>query len=89
MLNTPGAERANHDERESPVDQNSPAFKIAQRFGGTNAFARALDKAPSTVHRWLESGLIPARHQRLVLDCAKAHRIALKPADFIPDSQAA
>lgn len=76
-------------ERESPVDESKPAFKIAQKFGGVNAFARALDKAPSTCHRWLVSGLIPAKHQRLVMDAAKANRIRLSPAEFIPDSQAA
>lgn len=76
-------------ERDGPVDESMPAFKIAQKFGGVNAFARALDKAPSTCHRWLVSGLIPAKHQRLVMDAAKAHRIRLSPAEFIPDAQAA
>lgn len=77
------------EEAQGPVDESMPAFKIAQKFGGVNAFARALDKAPSTCHRWLVSGLIPAKHQRLVLDAAKANRIRLSPAEFIPESQAA
>lgn len=76
-------------ERESPVDETKPAFKIAHKFGGVNAFARALDKAPSTCHRWLVSGLIPAKHQRLVMDRAKELKIKLHPSEFIPDSLAA
>lgn len=77
---------AESDIQSEPVE--SPARKIAAKFGGTNAFARAIAKAPSTVHRWMESGLIPARHQRKVLDAAKEKRIRLSPSEFIPDSLA-
>ena len=65
------------------IDRTKPAFLIAEKFGGIVAFARALGKAPSTCHRWLESGLIPAKHQSLVLERARALRIRVRAEDFI------
>ena len=66
------------------IDRTRPAAIIADRFGGLSAFAKALDKTPSTVHRWLASGLIPSRHQAAVLEAAKRNRVKLRAQDFIP-----
>jgi hypothetical protein len=73
------------------IDRNMPASLIAAKFGGPSALGRAMDppRAPSTVHRWLESGLIPAKHQPEVLAAAKRHRIRLSASDFLPRAVAA
>lgn len=73
------------------IDRSAPAAIIAEKFGGLAEFARSFDppKAPSTVHRWLESGLIPAKHQADVLDAARRKKIKLRPQDFIPQRAAA
>jgi hypothetical protein len=75
-------------ELEGPkIDPNKPAARIVKKFGGIVAFAEKLGKAPSTCHRWLVSGLIPAKHQGLVLERARKHRIKLKAEEFIPDPE--
>ena len=66
------------------IDRTRPAALIIDKFGGLSAFAKALDKSPSTCHRWLVSGLIPSRHQAAVLDAAKANRVKLRAQEFIP-----
>ncbi len=58
------------------------ATRIISRFGGTRALARAIDKPPSTVQSWKDSGLIPAQHQAAVLDAAKRAAIGIAPEDF-------
>lgn len=65
------------------IDREAPASRIAAKFGGINALARALNKSPSTVYRWIQSGLIPARYQAEVLNVAKALKIKMGPGDFI------
>ena len=69
------------------IDRTKPAFLVAERFGGVVAFANALGKAPSTCHRWLESGLIPSRHMTAVLEAARERKIKLKAQDFIPQAE--
>lgn len=63
---------------------DTPAAKIIEVFGGTRAAAAALKIAPSTVQSWKETGLIPAQRQAHVLQTARALRLKIKPADFIP-----
>lgn len=61
----------------------TPAARIIEKFGGLTGLARALGhRHPSTVQRWKQSGLIPARHQDAVLDAARAAGIELEPGDF-------
>lgn len=37
----------------------SPAQIVVSHFGGTRPTARALDRNPSAVHKWLSTGNIP------------------------------
>jgi hypothetical protein len=76
-------------EKADPIDRSMPASRIADKFGGMAELGRALDppRAPSTIHRWLQSGLIPARHQSSVLDAAKRRRIKMDARDFIPQRE--
>lgn len=69
------------------INREMPAAKIAEKFGGIVAFATALGKAPSTCHRWLVSGLIPAKHQSAVLAAARRYKIKMKADDFIPPEE--
>lgn len=62
----------------------TPALRVVIAFGGLTKLADALGKRPSTVHRWLESGLIPARHQADTLAAAAKMGIDLDPATFVP-----
>ncbi len=65
------------------------ATRIIDRFGGTRALARAIDRPPSTVQSWKDSGYIPAQHQGAVLEAAKRAAIGLAPADFFEPPEAA
>jgi hypothetical protein len=65
----------------------NPAAKIIATLGGTRRAAALLDLPPSTVQSWKAVGLIPARHQRRVLDAARSNGIALGPEDFFPPAQ--
>lgn len=66
-----------------------PAPEIIAKFGGTRACAKLLERKPSTVQSWKESGHIPAREQLHVLTVAKANGIELSPADFFLEGAAA
>lgn len=67
------------------IDPNSPAAKIAAKFGGTTALGKALDppRPPSTIHRWLLSGFVPSKRQQDVMEAARRKRIRLHPREFI------
>jgi hypothetical protein len=60
----------------------SYAAKIIDKFGGTRKLAAAIDLPPSTVQSWKDTGLIPAKHQQVVLDKARETNIDLTPDDF-------
>ncbi len=66
------------------IDREAPASRIAAKFGGVVALARALGKAQSTCHRWLVSGFIPSKHQAAVMAAAREKRIKLRADEFIP-----
>lgn len=48
--------------------------------------ARALNKTPSTIQRWQQSGYIPGRHYAAIFAAARAHDIAIDLAKFVPES---
>jgi hypothetical protein len=70
----------------------NPASAIIEKCGGPKAVAAMLDVDVSNVHRWTypksrggTGGVIPTRHQRRLLDEAKAKGVKLKPADFFAE----
>ena len=71
--------------------EDNTASRVIHKFGGLSAMAHILTEAtgkkvwPSVVQGWRDRGVIPVRRQREVLAVAKAHNIALKPEDLLPD----
>ena len=59
---------------------------IVSQFGGASRLARALNKTPSTIQRWQQSGYIPGRHYAAIFAAARAHDIAIDLAKFVPES---
>jgi hypothetical protein len=59
------------------------AQRIIQRFGGQSALARLLGKRQSTVQHWWQSGLIPAKWHRVILNAAKSAGIRLGAEDLV------
>jgi len=55
---------------------------VVIHFGGTNAFARAIDEPPNTVQYWIESGQLPDDRARKIVAamktrCAEVVRAAI------------
>jgi hypothetical protein len=70
----------------------TPAARIIERFGGTEAVAAIVGLSVSRVYRWTRprsrggtDGLIPSRYQPILLAAARKRGIALTPADLVPD----
>jgi len=61
----------------------SPATVAITAFGGVRATARLLGVDASAVSRWQRSGLVPAQHQRRLLELAADQRIWLTAQDII------
>ncbi|HUC70414.1 MAG TPA: hypothetical protein VMS01_04400 [Stellaceae bacterium] len=59
------------------------AQKIAARFGGLNAMARAGGWPVTTVQHWCSTGFIPAQRQYEVLQAGASLDPPLSPADLI------
>jgi hypothetical protein len=60
-----------------------PAELIIRKLGGVRTAARLLGKPPSTVQDWKRSGLIPAKHQAAVLQCAREAGLEVTAEDLI------
>lgn len=65
-----------------------PATIVADAFGSYWHLAKELGKTHSTCQRWVESGLIPAKYQRDIVDAARRLRIKLPRDVFIPTDDA-
>jgi hypothetical protein len=68
---------------------NTPAEHVIRKCGGHQAVAEMIGVDVTRVYRWTYSkdrggtgGFIPARHQRALLEKAKAAGKNLKPEDF-------
>ena len=61
----------------------TPAEHVISKLGGTRKAAAIIGVPPSTVQSWKESGFVPARRQRDVLDAAARVQIKLRAEDFI------
>ena len=61
------------------------AAHVINVFGGSTALARAINKPITTVQSWKDNreGVIPARHQKLVLDAAKKLGLPLTEREII------
>lgn len=64
-----------------------PGKLAARRFGGLANLARELRRPKTTVQRWVDSGVIPAREQPRVLAAAKRLGIPFRPDEIIPPEQ--
>lgn len=69
----------------------TPAHIVLRRFGGPRAVAAIVGLSVSRVYRWTRprdcggtDGLIPAKHQPVLLAAARARGIRLTPADLVP-----
>lgn len=58
---------------------------IIELFGGIRPMARSLDAAPSSVQWWLDTGFIPPRHYREIIEKGAAAKpaVTVTPADFV------
>ena len=73
-----------------PQTTYDQAQRIAAKFGGEGALAKALGLNRTTTYRWVHDptykmdGLIPAQHVRAVQQAAQAMGIRLTPEDWAP-----
>lgn len=69
------------------TQDQTPAARIAEKFGGIAAWARAYEpeKPLTTVQRWVTGGFVPARHMDDTLAAAKRVRVKLSSKDFLRD----
>ncbi len=63
--------------------------RIIAKFGGLRPMARAIGRAPQTVHSWRVVGRIPAQHQAGVLATARDLGLDVTPVSFFPPSDTA
>ena len=62
------------------------AREVVAKFGGPAALSKLIGKGQSTVTHWLNSGMIPAKWQPVLLELAAEKSISLYPEDFIKHS---
>jgi hypothetical protein len=65
------------------IDRESPAWRVMSYWGTNSAFARALNRRPSTTQRWLEKGSIDPDYHAEIMAAARRDKKALKPSDFV------
>ena len=61
----------------------SPASRVIDRFGGQSKLARLLDKNPSTVQYWGNTGRIPPKWHGRLLELATERGISLAPPELV------
>lgn len=74
----------------------TPAQRVIEKCGGETAVAEMAGVNVSRVYRWTypkarggTNGVIPSRHQQMILNKAKEAGIDLRPDDFFADAEAA
>ncbi len=67
----------------APIDKESPAYRVAMKWGSNSAFARAIGRTHSTTQRWLESGNIPPSEHETIVEAARRDGKKLKPVEFV------
>lgn len=62
----------------------NPMARIAERFGGQTALARALGRSQSTVWEWVAAGRAPSWRIPEIIDAGRRQQppVHLQPADF-------
>lgn len=58
------------------------ARRVITKCGGAHTVAGWLEIDASAVRKWLQRGLIPAKHQQPILDEALKRGVALHSSDF-------
>lgn len=61
----------------------TPVEKIIEVFGGQVEVARILNVSTSAINQWRARGLVPSKHQAILLLEASKREIELKPSDLI------
>ena len=61
----------------------SHATRVIEKFGGTRPMADKTEIPASTIQSWKDSGVIPPRRHRSIIEAGRKHAIELTPADFI------
>jgi len=56
--------------------------QVVEKFGGQSALARLLDKRPSVVQYWIDSGRIPVKWHQPLLKLATERGLDLSPSDL-------
>lgn len=67
----------------TPVDTESVAYKVINRFGSNAAFARALGRTHSTTDKWLKRGFFPPEEHEAIVRAGREQGIKFKPTDFV------
>lgn len=70
------------------VDLESPAAIIAAKFdkkgrARASGLAKAINRTPSTVQRWLEKGSIDAQYHAEIVAAGRELKIAIRETDFV------
>jgi hypothetical protein len=61
----------------------NPAQVVIDAFGGIRATARAINAAPSVVHYWTVTGVIPVRRIRPIIRAAALQGVIIDPLDLV------
>jgi type I pantothenate kinase len=67
-----------------PIDRGAPASVVVAKFGGLSRFAAAIQKPPSTVHRWLVKGHIDGAYHAEIMAAAKVPGSLVEGARLVP-----
>lgn len=72
------------------IDPESPAAKLAARFDKNgnpraSALAKAINRSPSTVQRWLENGTIDGPYHPEIVEASIVLKLdpPIRPEDFV------
>lgn len=73
----------------------NPAARVLEKIGGAPVAATVCSVDQSTAHRWTypkerrgTGGIIPAKHQRPLLEYARRNNLPLTAEDFFPGEAA-
>ena len=65
------------------IDKESPAYRVAMKWGSNSAFARAIGRTHSTTQKWLLSGNIPPSEHETIVEAARRDGKKLKAVELV------